>query len=109
LPCKFTETHIIIRLFLLLFLGLFSRSGITTSGSSTTSSDGRSGTRGTNVQQEGLKILTGESLSIEGEPDGFNFNTGGRDESLKLVSLYKTIIVSLVLFYSFIHPSFNLR
>jgi hypothetical protein len=32
--------------------------------------------------------LTSEGLSIEGEPDRFNFNTGSRDKGLELVSLF---------------------
>jgi hypothetical protein len=88
LDIKLTETHIIIRFFLLLFLGLFSGGGITTGSSSTTSSNGGTGTRSTNVQEESLKVLTSEGLGIEREPDRLNLNTSSRDKSLELVSLY---------------------
>jgi hypothetical protein len=83
-----TEAHIVIRLFLL-FLLLFG-SGLlssTTSGSSTTSSGRSSRASGTNVHEESREVLTSESLSVEGEPDGLNLNVGSLDKGGKLVSL----------------------
>jgi hypothetical protein len=83
-----TEAHIVIRLLLLLLL-LFSSSLLsgTTSGSSSTTSSGGSRTSGTNVHEETSEVLTGESLGIEGEPDGLNLNTGSLDKGGELVSL----------------------
>jgi hypothetical protein len=83
-----TEAHIVIRLLLLLLL-LFSSSLLsgTTSGSSSTTSSGGSRTSRTNVHEETSEVLTGESLGIEGEPDGLNLNTSSLDKGGKLVSL----------------------
>jgi hypothetical protein len=94
-----TETHIIIRLFLLLSLLLLSGS-ISGSGTSGTSSNSGTSTRGTNVQEKGLEVLTSESLGVEREPDRFNFNTGSGNKGLELVSLYIKTSVPLIQFFT---------
>jgi hypothetical protein len=82
----FFSTYII-GFFLFFFLGFFGRSISSTTGSSTTGSDSGTSTRGTNVQEKFTEVLALESLGVQGEPDGFNFNTSSLDKGLELVGL----------------------
>jgi hypothetical protein len=83
-----TEAHVVIRLLLLFFLLLGSGFLSSTTGSGATSSSSRSSsTSGTNVHEETSEVLASESLGIEGEPDGLNFDTSGLDKGGELVGL----------------------
>jgi len=104
---KETESHVIIRLFLLLLLlgSSLTRLSRSSSGSSTSggsSSGSRSSTykrsvnpririlaicTGSEAVQELTNILTSKGLGEDLDPDGFNFNTSGIEDLLDVLLL----------------------
>ena len=88
---KETKAHVVIRLFLrlllLLFLGLLSRS-VTTSGSAGSRSSSHSGAGGTHVREQVLHVLALEGLGEQLGPDRLHGHASGGGELNKLVALF---------------------